>query len=158
MKAANVPELKTGQMMTIVYILALLIVLFIVYKVLAGIGLIKTGKRRRAEKEQEEAVNMMRKDEYWNPLYIQNKVYKSIGKNAAIEYASNLRRAMQGWGTNEERIFSTFGKLYNKCNVSEVALAYYVNYNENLQADLLNELTDSEVATLMNIVNGLPNK
>jgi len=158
----KVPSLKTGQMMTIAYGIAIIVVLFIVYKILAGVGLIKTPAKKRAEAEKGAAVKMLRTDDYFDPLYIKTNnltgQFKSLGSNAPDVYARDIFMAIQGWGTNEEAIYSTFGKLHNKCNISEIAMSYNLKYRRSLQADLLNDLTDSEVSALMNIINGLPNK
>jgi hypothetical protein len=147
----------TGKVIQVAYILGFVIVLVIVYKLLSAVGIIKTAKRKRSDKEQSEAIKMLRTDEYFDPTYYSGKKFKSIGGNAANLYAQNLRRAIRGIGTDEEMIYSTFGKLYNKCNVSEVASSYLLQYKRDLQADLLDDLTKKEIATLMNIINGLPN-
>jgi hypothetical protein len=155
MKTPNIPD--AGKVMGIAYLLGFVIVLVIVYKLMSAVGLIKSGAKKRTEKEQTEAIKMLRTDEYFDPMYWKDKKFKSIGKNAANLYAQNIRKAIRGMGTNEELIFSTFGKLYNKCNVSEVAASYFVIYNRDLQADLLDDLTKKEITDLMNIINGLPN-
>jgi len=160
MKASSVPELKGGQMITILYGIGVIVLLYIVYKIMAGMGLIKTAAARRAENEKVAAVKNMETDAYFDPHYLKDKIgqFKALGSNTAIVYAQNLRDAMKGLGTDEEAIYATFGKLYNKCNVAEVALYYVSQYNCDLQVDLLNELSDKEKTKLMNIINGLPNK
>jgi hypothetical protein len=160
MKASSVPELKGGQMLTLAYFIGIIIVIYIVIKALQQIGLIKSAAQQRADKEKTAAVKMMETDDYFDPHYLKDKVgqFKALGSNVAIVYAKDLRSAMAGLGTDEEAIYATFGKFFNKCNVAEVALYYVSQYNRDLQADLLNELTDSEKTKLMNIVNALPNK
>lgn len=147
----------TGKVIQIAYILGFVIVLVIVYKLMSAVGLIKSPAKKRSQKEQAEALKMLRTDEYFDPNYYKDKKFKSIGANAANLYAQNLRKAVRGMGTDEEMIFATFGKLYNKANVSEVAAAYQSHYKRDLQADLLDDLNNKEVTTLMNIINGLPN-
>ena len=149
-------------MITLAYFIAIIIVLYIVYKILAAVGLIKTPAKKREENEEASAMTMIRTDEYFDPLYIQKNnligQHKSLGANAGIQYAQDLRAALKGAGTDEEAVFTTFGKLYNKINVSEVSGRYLVQYNRDLRTDLLNDLSASEVTTLMNIINGLPDK
>jgi hypothetical protein len=152
------PDLKQNQMVTIAYIIGMGILLFIVYKLLVKVGLIKSAAKKRAEAEQGAAVEMLRTDDYWKPDYYKGLAFKSIGSNAATLYAQTIRAGMRGFGTNEEKILVTFGKIFNKCNVSEISEKYATQYGRDLQADLLNDLSDKEVASLMNIVNGLPNK
>jgi hypothetical protein len=124
---------------------------------MSGLGLIKSSAKKKQKAEQEAAVEMLRTDDYFNPTYFKDKKFKSIGSNAANLYAQNLRKALRGIGTAEENIFAVFGKLFNKCNVSEVAASYFLQYNRDLQADLSSELTDKEITDLMNIINDLPN-
>ena len=152
------PDLKSGQMITIAYLIGMVVVLFIVYKLLVKVGIIKSSAKKRAEAEQGAAVDMLRTDEYWKPDYYKGLSFKSLGSNAATLYAQTIRAGLRGFGTNEEKINVTFGKLFNKCNVSEVSEKYYLQYGRDLQTDLLNDLSDKEVASLMNIINGLPNK
>lgn len=155
----NVPNLKGGQMVTLAYIIGILVLLFIVYRILGKVGLVTTREKKRTEAEKTEAVSNLRTDEYFNPLYYKGKSYKSVGQALGEKYAGDLRIAMSGAGTDEELINATFGKLYNKVNVSEVAAYYYLKTKgRDLQADLLNELSDKEIVELMNIINALPNK
>jgi hypothetical protein len=107
---------------------------------------------------------MLMTDEYFNPNYYMKVKAKLIGTNTASDYAKKLRNAMAGIGTDENEIFTIFGKLYNKANISEIAEQYQKQYgfpfyimSDNLQADLLDELNDEEVTTMMNIINELPN-
>jgi len=158
----KVPD--SGKIINVFMLLGIIIVMFIVYKLMAAVGLIKTGAKKREIKEEEAAVNMLRTDDYFSPDYYKSRKFKSLGSNTAETYAKDLRNAMAGLGTDEEAIYVTFGKLYNKCNVSEVAEKYRDQYHfpfyimsNNLQKDLLNELTDKETTKLMNIINGLPN-
>jgi hypothetical protein len=161
----KVPELKGGQMMTLAYFIGILVALFIVYRLLSKVGLVKTVAQQRTAAEETAAVEMLRTDEYFNPDYYKTQKYKQLGTNTALQYAKDLRDAMAGLGTDEESIFTTFGKLSNKAQISEIADQYRGLYgfpfyikSDNLQADLLDELTKSETATLMNIINQLPNK
>jgi hypothetical protein len=161
----KVPELKTGQMITLAFIIGIVVVLYIVYKILGAVGLVKTPAKKRAEAETKAAISMIRTDEYFDPMYVKTHnligQYKSIGANAGVKYSQDIHDSIYGFlkiGTNAEEIFSTFGKLYNKVNVSEVALNYLVQYNRDMRADLLNNLSDQHITDLMNIINGLPNK
>lgn len=150
----KVPD--TNKIISLVYIAGFIIVLFVLYKILSGIGIIKTGKRKQQDKEKDAAVEDLRTEQIFSPDYYKNKKFKSLGSNAAGEYAKNIRKAIRGIGTDEELLYTTFNKLYNKCNVSEIAEIYFNKYKNDLQADLLNELTDKETVQLMNIINDLP--
>jgi len=147
----------TNKIVSFAMLAGLLIVIFVIYKIMAAVGIIKTGARKRSDKEKVAAVEMLRTDEYFSPAYYKNKKFLSIGSNAANLYAQQIRKAIRGIGTDEELIYATFGKLRNKCNVSEVAERYFVQYGNDLQTDLLNDLKEKEIVNLMNIINGLPN-
>ena len=152
----KVPD--TGKIISLVYIAGFIIALFVIYKILSAVGIIKTGKKKREQKEKAEALTELRTSDYFSPDYYKNKKFKSIGVNAADSYAVKLRKAVRGAGTDEESIYSTFGKLFNKCNISEVAERYYMKYKNDLQTDLLNDLTEKETLNLINIINALPNQ
>jgi hypothetical protein len=155
LKGAKVPDV--GKIIPVIYIIGFILILIIVYKLLSSIGIIKTPKKKRELAAQAVAVEALRTDDYFDPAYYRNKKFKSIGMNAANLYAQYVRKAVRGAGTDEELIFTTFGKLYNKCNVSEVAERYTMQYKRDMQTDLLNDLTKKEAAALMSIIDNLPN-
>jgi hypothetical protein len=154
----------SDKIINLATLIGLLIVIFIIYKIMASLGIIKTRASKNKDKNEAAAINVIRTGEFWNPEYYKGKVFKSLGNNTAEQYARDLRDAMRGVGTDEEAIFSTFGKMYNKFNISEVSDKYKQQYgfpfyimSDNLQADLLDELSDAEAATLIKIINELPN-
>jgi uncharacterized protein YpmB len=153
----KVPELKGGQMLTIAYFIGILIILFIVYKILGATGLIKTAAKKKEEKEEETAVEEIRTNDIFNPEYYFNKKFQSLGNQYITMYSNELRKAIQGLGTDEEAIFVVFGNLKNKCNVSELAAGYKYKFQRDLKTDLLNELSAEDIAQIMKIVNKLPN-
>jgi hypothetical protein len=155
----KVPELKGGQMLTLLYIAAFMIALFVVYKILAAIGLVTTRKEKIEEKEEKEAETQLRESDYFSPTFLKDKTsqYVPLG-NAAKQAAVDIRAAVVGLGTNEEKIFTTFGRLKSKWNISEVSLCYKQGYNRDMLTDLLNDLNDEERLTLFNIVKKLPEK
>jgi len=155
------PEMKSGQMLTVAYLIALLIVLFIVYKVLGKIGLIKTAAKKREEKAETKAEDDLRTDPHFDPYYIKDKIgkYRSIGQTKANLAATYVHDSIYGLfkaGTNAEKIFSTFATIYNKCNVSEISLAYAIKYSRDMRADLLNNLNDAHKLDLAIIISKKP--
>jgi hypothetical protein len=145
----------TGKIISVVYIIAGLIVLFLIYKIMSGLGIIKTAKKKAKDKAESEAEEKLRSLPYFDPLYTKKfPDYKPIGEQSHI-LAKEIRKALRGLGTDEEAIFSVFGKLRSKLNISELALFYKVDYKRDLGTDLMNELTDGEQLTLMEIINKL---
>ena len=147
----------TGKIINIAYLAGFLLALFVVYKILSAVGLIKSPKKKKQEAEQKAAVNAVRTSEYFNPKLYKEKVFKQLGANTANFYAQQLHKAVRGAGTDEELIFSTFSKFFNKCNISEVAASYFLQYGRDLRADLLSDLNDKEVVQLTELINQLPN-
>ena len=156
MKTSSIPELKGGQMITIAYIGAFFIVLFIVYKLMAKVGLIKTIAKKKEEAKEEAAAVELRSMEYFNTTLISKAPfsYVPLGQ-VAITKAKELRSALRGLGTDEEAVFATFSKLKNRFNISEISLAYKEKYNDDLLIDILNDFNDEEKVTLIEIINKL---
>lgn len=156
----------SGKIINIAMLIGLVVVLVVIYKIMASVGLIKTVASKAVTKNQTAAAESLRTDDYFNPEYykkVGGQNFVPIGETNAKQYAKDLRFAMGGVGTNEEVIYTTFGSLYNKCNISEIAEQYKDQYgfpfyimSDNLQNDLLNDLNKSEVATLMELINKLP--
>ena len=143
----------SGKIKTVLYIIGGLIVLLIIVRVL------RTGKRKAKEIKKEDkiqAVQDLRTMEYFNPDFKVDKIFNPIGDNAADLYAEQLRKAVRGLGTNEERIYSTFSKLKCKANISEVAARYYLKFRRDLRTDILNDLNDKEKVLLLGIINQMP--
>ena len=153
----------TNKIIGIAYLVGIVIVLFVVYKILAATGLIKTAAVKKKLALKEQATENLRTSEVFNPEYYKTQKFKSLGENFAKQLAIDIHHAVNpsiftlGLGTDEELIYVTFGKMYNKCNISEVADQYKRKYNSDLQSDLLNELTDKEAVPLFKIINELPN-
>jgi len=147
----------TNKLMSIAILIGIVVALFIIYKILAATGLIKTAAKRKEIALGEKSVEQLREDDYFDPKYFMGKRYKSLGYDTTKKYAKDLRKALRGFGTDEETIYITFGKLFNKINISEIAAAYLTTYNSDLQADLLNDLSEKDAIPLFKIINSLPN-
>jgi hypothetical protein len=149
----EVPD--TGKIMSIGYIAALLLILFFVYKILKGVGIIKSAEKKKEKAETEKAITDLRGVPQFAVTYLDNKRdYRSLDALAQT-YAEELRKALRGLGTDEEAVYSIFSRLQRKENITEIATVYKNRYNRDLLADLLNDLTDKEKAKLMNIINSI---
>lgn len=152
----KVPD--TGKIISFAYIGAALIAVYLIYKIFAGIGLIKTAAKKKELSKRTEAETKLRSSEYFNPLFLKGRLdqYKNKLGNQAKDYAAQLRKSIAGLGTNEETIFSIFGRLFNKWNIAEISMYYRASFNRDLLSDLLNDLTDKEQLILWDIINKLP--
>jgi hypothetical protein len=138
----------------IMYVILGIVVLIMLDQILKAVGL----KKDKADKDKDKAVENLRTNEYFDPLYYKGKAFSAIGKSPANQYAKDLHTAISGFGTDEETIYTTFGKLKCKYNISEIAESYYELYEKNLLPELLKELSEKEMATLNAVVNKLPDK
>ena len=149
----NLPD--SNKLITAGYLIAILLVLFFVYKILSGIGIVKTAKKEKAKAAQAEAINDLRGVPQFNVMYLDSRRdYRSLDAYAQT-YAEELRKAIRGLGTDEEAVYSIFSRLAKKDNIAEIATVYKNKYGRDLLTDLLNDLTDKEKAKLMNIINNL---
>ena len=153
----NVPKIEKDEVMSLLYIAGLLIMVFLVFKIFRGVGLIKNKAKEQTKQEREEAAENLRGSEYFNYTILKNVPgrYFPLGE-VAKTYAETLRKAVRGFGTNEEAIFTLFGRLKNKWNIAEISFAYFEKYNRDLLTDLLNDLTNKEQVVLWNIIEKLP--
>lgn len=134
-----------------------LLVLFFLNKILTMIGIRKS--RTKLEKEEaEQSLNTMK---YFEPNFHKTEPHKKLGESMAQFYAKELNKAWRffrpTFGVNEDLIFSTFGKLGNKVQISEVAEQYYLMKKEDLRTRIMKELNASEAVKLFNIIKSLPN-
>jgi hypothetical protein len=158
------PELNTNQMLTIGYFIGILIILYIVYKILNSVGLLKTPADKKKDALKAAAVSSLRLDSYFDSEYYQSvSTYNGLTVDDATAKALDLRNAMAGIGTDEEKIYTIFGALPSKVAISEISNRYKDQYgfpfyimSDDLKTDLLNELTADEVTNLMTIIDGLP--
>lgn len=150
----------TNKIFGIVYLIAGLLVLFIIYKILTGIGIIKTAAKKKEKAAVTQAESDLRAMDYFNPMFLKDKldIYTNKLGNQAKDFAVQLRKAVKGLGTNEENIYSVFGQMRCKWNIAEVSMYYKYAYNRDLLADLMNDLTDKEQFTLYEMINKLPEK
>jgi hypothetical protein len=148
------------QVVVYIYIAGAVVAVYFVYRIMVKLGLVDTFQSKQLDKEKELALNQMRKGDYWRPEYYKTQRFTPLGAELAKEYANDLRKAVRGIGTDEEVIYTTFGKLNSKAQISEIAEQYRDSYiwwftggGDNLQADILDDLKEKEVLTLMDIIN-----
>lgn len=136
----------------IMVVVAGLILLLFLDQILKAIGL----KKDKGDKQKDALVFDLTSNPYFDPMLYKGKAFAAIGDSVANQYAKDIRSAFGIFNDNEDSIYTTFAKLKNKMNISEVAEAYYKNYNSHLLPDLLNRLSDKEKALLQNVINNLP--
>ena len=149
----------SNKLISIAIFIGIIVALFIVYKILAATGLVKTSASRKEDADEALAIDTVRTADIFDPTYyfkFEGK-FKSLGNNKITQMSNELFKALVGPGTDEERIYIVFGNIYNKLNVSELAAGYKFKFGRDLRLDLLGDLGKSDMATLMALVNKLPN-
>ena len=134
-------------------IFVVIIVTIIIWRVLGKIGLVKS----KEQKQKDSAVETLFTMTYFDPAYNKGKSFAPLGKSAADKYAKDLNRALGIFGDDEEAIYSTFGKLKNKTNISEVAESFQNIYKKDMRATVLGNLSEKEMKKLFDIISKLPN-
>lgn len=130
----------------------LLFVIFFLNKILTMVG-IRKSKTRIEKDEAEESLNTMK---YFEPGYYKTVPHKPLGETMAQQYAKELQKAVSFIGTNEDLIYSTFGKLDNKVQISEIVEQYYLMKRKDLRGRLMKELNRKEQVMLFKIIQSLP--
>ena len=73
----------------------------------------------------------------------------------AEQLARRLREAMEGWGTDEEAIYASFGGR-TQPQIDAITAAYRNVFGRDLGADLQDELNDSELKHLASLAPSTP--
>ena len=136
----------------VLYLAIAIVIGFLLYKILQRFGILKSKKSIEQEK-QAESLRMVKQ---FNPMEHVGKSFKQLAPNEVSQYAKDIRKAIRGLGTNEEKVYSTFKKFWNKLNISQVAAYYYQEYKSDMMTDIMNDLKEKEKAILYQIINNLP--
>lgn len=63
----KVPD--SGKIINIAMLLGMVVIMFVIYKILAGLGIIKTAAAKKADKDKAVAAEDLRTGDYFDPLY-----------------------------------------------------------------------------------------
>lgn len=136
--------------MVYVYVIGIPVVVGFAYFGIVRPILKKTGVLDTPESKEADKINdTMWSGAYWNPVWYKANGGVSINDSTAKIYAERLFDAVDGWGTNEEKIYGVFEALGSKGNISKVSEAYQrINDGESLMERLKAELDDDEALSL----------
>lgn len=142
------------NLIPLIYVIGLITVIIFLTTIFKRVGIFKSKKT----KDEEKKVQKLELSKLFDPLYSKGKAFKKVPKTQLQIYAKDIRKSVTKWtGTDEEIIYSSFAKLYNKLNISELAAVYYEEYEKDLRADIFDDLNDKEKAKLQTIIDNLPN-
>ena len=134
---------------------AVLVAAFFVFKILQKLEIIDTLEDKRNASKAESFTT----DELFNPsTYSTVKSFRRMTVPEIKIFAKKIRKAVYGWGTDEELLFSTFANMYNRLNISQIAEYYQNEYGDDMRAELLKDLSEEDQAKLIDIIYKLPKK
>lgn len=133
------------------FLIISILVIIIVWRILGKVGLVKS----KEAKQKEAAIESFNTLPQFDPNYFKGKSFASIGQ-IADQYAKDINSASGIFNDNEDLVFSTFGKLKNKMNISELANSFQRLYKKDLRS-FLGFLSDAEKTKLFLIIQRLPN-
>jgi len=134
-------------------IIAAIFVIIIVWRVLGKVGLVESKESR----QKKEAVENFQTSPYFDKDYYKNKSFKSLGAEPAKQYAKEIYNTHGVFNDSEDTLYSIFGNLKNKVNISEVAEQFYKLYGKDMKGYIANFLDDKEQAKLQTVISKLPN-
>ncbi len=115
--------------------------------IVAGVGIAALAYviiSRRIKKQQEEK----------NFIEMQGEMGGDSTKAQAVKFATLYFSAMDGWGTNEQLIYSVTKQIKKaKVPFKEVAKAYKKLYNKHLLEHIQSELNSGEFIVFQSILN-----
>ncbi len=148
-----------------IYGLIALVVLIFLYVTLKRLGLIrfKTKDEKQASKVKKEVksekkviTTTVNRSDWFNPaLWSQGSKSKLLPEQTARDYASIIRKAIKGLGTDETAINGIFRKLTDKIQVSQIAFFYQSTNNRDLATDLTNDLSKKELQIMYEIIENI---
>lgn len=156
-----------GQLLkskAVIYIIIAILAFLVLGGILRKIGIFKSqSKRQKQTAKGEQRVlkivsdSSLLKSNSFNPNF-----YKSFKKTPADfekskRLATDLRKSMKGWGTNESKLFATMDGLTSRSDISLVSHAYAEMYKRSLINDILSELSKSDRIKLFQTIKDLPN-
>ena len=138
----------------LLYVVGAIVVLLIVDQILKAFNL----KKDKNDKKEEEAQSELRTNDFFNPMFYKGKAFSALGKSVSNQYAKDIKSSLGLFNDNEELIYTTFGKLKCKYNISEIAESFYELYGKEMLPAILAKLNSKEMAILNAIINKLPEK
>jgi len=106
------------------------------------------------DKETKKIIDITKRQPFWNASWYVTHGGNTLNDYDAGEFAQQLIDAMgstsgwynpYSWGTNETAIYSVFGLLGSKGNISKVVEQYNIRAGQDLYADLESELAEDEM-------------
>lgn len=148
--------MKEGQQFEVLKWAVVIVILFVVYRVLKGVGLIQSAQEQKQEQQREQAVTAT----IWNPNLHTN--YVSVGEKKPVyllrkaerdELARKLWNAKGIFNDDEEAIYAVFRSLRYQTQVASIVLSFKELFNQDLVTWLKSVLSDDEFTTVLNIIS-----
>lgn len=132
---------------------------FVIKPILEKLGIKESAEDREVKqklKEQEVKLNI------WGglPSMVKaagnKKTLKVLTAAGADSYAKQINKSFGVFGDDEEQIYGVFRNLRFKTQVGSLVTAYFKLFKKDLLTDLKSRLSESEFATIVNIIETKP--
>lgn len=132
---------------------------FVIKPILEKLGIKESAEEKESKqklKEQEFKLNI------WGglPTMVKSagnkKTIKVLTVAGADSYAKQINNAFSVFGDDEEQIFGVFRNLRFKTQVGSLVTAYFKLFKKDLLTELKSKLSESEFATIINIIETKP--
>lgn len=135
--------------------IAALALIWIIYKVLHSIGLIKTAKEREYSEEKDLAQSEIMKIPYFSPSYYKKVKKVSFTREKMRMLAKDFDNAVKNWGTDESKLAGVLAQLKRKSDVSYLNDFLITGYKYDMRDRLIDELDKTELVNVLRQLNGL---
>lgn len=132
---------------------------FVIKPLLEKLGLKESAEDKAIKeklKEQEFKLNIWGGIPSLTKAAGKNKTIKVLTVNGADFYAKEINKAFGLFNDNEEQVFGVFRNLRFKSQVASIVTAYFKLYKKDLLNELRGKLSESELNTIISIIETKP--
>jgi hypothetical protein len=132
-----------------------LVGLFIVYKVLQKLGIIKTSEEAKEEKQ----LANLESSNYWDFNKFLNTVPKGtlvLTQGGASAYADDIYNAKGVFNDDEDKVFAVFRAMKTQSQVASLAKRFNQKYSKDLYTFVRGFFNDDEMLTIKKLLDSKP--
>lgn len=156
MKKPNLPSINPN----IIIITTVSVVgLFIAYKVLQRLGIIKSSEEIKEAKELEKNLTNLESSNYWD----YNKFLSTIpqgtlvlSQGGASAYADDIWDAKGVFNDDEDKVFAVFRAMKTQSQVASLAKRFNQKYSKDLYTFIRGFFDDTEMITIKKLLDAKP--
>jgi len=141
-------EGKEGMYKWIAIGIAAIALIWVIYKVLKSVGLIKTAGERQYTEDKNLAQSDIMKVDFFKPSYYKGKKVTKTKAGAKL-LAKQFNEAVRFYGTDESKLAAVIAQLRTKADVSFLNEAIIANYGYDFRDRLIDELDSAELLNVL---------